>query len=757
MNREALVRKSFSFTGEEFAAFFCPPKDRFSSPYVSPSLWDRARKKLKKTVEGREDFVASPRFSFSAVSRGISLTVAVGCEGAEKQGEGYALWGLVFAPRDPERETLCLLACALLCRKRSLPFVTLKKALFDPMTGSLRLREERRSREELTAFLDGALSRAFRLLQTAYPDEGGLRFPYPSLREGQRELMEECYAALREQRSLMVCAPTGLGKTLSFLYPALKGVEKGRAERVVFLTPKGSTQHQIARAVEQMNGDKLLHRCLVLFARKSACVTGGACQRENCVRSAGCGERLEGALLALFSRYRTLLPQSVAAVAEEFSLCPFYLSRMAARLCDAVIGDYNFVFDPKARMEELTSSEAVLLADEAHNLPDRVSESLSFALTPALCLSLRDFFPQRSPRAEEALLSLERGFEQRKNRLKNGGEPFSLKPPAKTAELCRTLFSALRPLWDGQNEAAGELLYTLRGFDEACRDFHRGYVSYVAEDGALKLVLADPSSQVRDCAERFRSAVYFSATLLPKEYFFSALGGTHRDRFYEAASPFDPARLLICKCNVNTALSHRGESLTALTKLFRAACKGKKRVLAFFPSFEYLERAGKTMAALLPGVTLLCQRRGMSPAERRDFLSRMDRGEENKTLLGFCVLGGLFSEGVELEKERLDGVIVVGTGMPPPSPEKDAASLWYSENGKDGKAYSYALPGFHKVLQAAGRVIRREEDRGFVILCDKRYADGSYDPLFPAHWNEAAVCATPGELSETLRHFEDGE
>ena len=121
------------------------------------------------------------------------------------------------------------------------------------------------------------------------------------------------------------------------------------------------------------------------------------------------------------------------------------------------------------------------------------------------------------------------------------------------------------------------------------------------------------------------------------------------------------------------------------------------------------------------------------------------------------MLGGLFSEGVELERERLDGVIVVGTGMPPPSPEKDAASLWYSENGKDGKAYSYALPGFHKVLQAAGRVIRREEDRGFVILCDKRYADGSYDPLFPAHWNEAVICTTPGELSETLRRFEDGE
>ncbi len=751
------IRKSFSFSGEEFAAFFCPPEDRFCAPSPSAALLQRAQNKFKNAMEGKENFSFSPLVNYRAQSGGIALELDLTCHGAEKQGDSLCLWGLFFAPRDPLREAACRLACAVLCRKRNLHQITLKKALFDPLSGRLSFGEQVLSREELNAFLDAALLRAFRLLQAVCPQEGTLRFPYPSLREGQRELMEECYAALREKRSLMVCAPTGLGKTLSFLYPALKGVEKGRASRVLFLTPKGSTQRQIARAAQTLNSSPRVHRCIVLFARRSACVSGGRCLKENCPLSRGSGERLEGALTALFSRYDCLFPAHLRTVAEEFSLCPFFLSQMAARLCDVVVGDYNFVFDPKARLDTLADGKALLLVDEAHNLPDRVSQSLSFALTPELCQALRERFPQASPRAQEAFALLEQGFARRRKRLSLGGDAFSLRPPVKTAKACRLLFSALRPLWNGEDEEAGELLYALRGFASACQAFERGYVCSVGEDGSLTLCLADPSSHIRQSTEGFLSAVYFSATLLPQEYFFSALGGTQKDRFFEAASPFDPSRLLICKCPVNTTLSHRGESLRPLTKLFAAACKGQSRVLAFFPSFEYLQRAESALGAFLPGVTLLSQRPGMKDEERRAFLARMDQGDGEKTLLGLCVLGGLFAEGVELEHRGLDGVIVVGTGMAPPSPEKEAATLYYTENGRDGKAYSYALPGFHKVLQAAGRVIRKEEDRGFVILCDKRYADGSFDSLFPAHWNEGVVCATPGELSEALRRFRTEE
>lgn len=747
--------RSYAFGGEEFALLFCRTGDHFAQPYLSPSAAERARKKLASRASGRKEAVAGSRLQFEAVREGVSLRLELRCELVEKSESGYCLSYLSSPEGDrPLERAVALLAGALLCRRRQLEALVLQRAVYDPWSGRMGYFRETIGAAELEEYFSRRIQGAFSFLLTLKNAEGQLRFPYASLREGQRELMDECYGCIKEKRNLFVCAPTGMGKTLSFLYPALKAVEKGKAKRVLFVTPKGSTQRQIgecAKLLEKAGGNC---RSVILFARQSRCAHESPCLRGDCSLTAGHEERLLPALQELFSRYRHLDPENITATAREYRVCAFELSLLAARFCQVVVGDYNFVFDEKARLEQFCDGQGILLVDEAHNLPDRVRESRSYGVDPELCGRLRQAFPQVG---EEILSALEAEFAAWRQRGEDGADAMEHRAPDALQEQCRKLRSLLLPRWDREDPEQRELLYTLGGFLKACADFEEGYVSARREDGGVKLCLADPARAIGQSAAQVGTAVYFSATLLPEEYFFSVLGGTPRDRFYQGESPFDPNRLLLCAAPLATTLANRGESLRNLCRYVGVACEKKGRYLMFFPSFEYLQRVEGALKAFCPGIALVSQQSTMSYHRRLEFFRRLEQGDEKKSLLGLCVLGGLFSEGVELKEQSLDGVIVVGTGMAPPSLEREAQCAYYARQDGNGKAFSYLLPGFHKVLQAVGRLIRKEEDRGFALLCDRRYTDGSYAPLYPRHWNEPLVCPTAAHLREILRRFWEGE
>ena len=558
--------------------------------------------------------------------------------------------------------------------------------------------------------------------------------------------MDACYDTIKAKRKLFVCAPTGMGKTLTFLYPALKAVEKARAKRVIFVTPKGSTQAQVQKSAKALCQGAV---SIILPSKQSLCYRS-AKRCEQC--SSG---KLGEALLSLFS-ISQITPAHILKTAKAFLVCPNALARLASQLSDLIICDYNFLFDPKAKLDFFCDKESVLLIDEAHNVPDRVSACLSADISPEDLDRLQMLFtPTETSR--KLIGELKERFESEALAMENGKDNLSSENADYEAELCNKLFIELyyRDIFSEPEKA--ELLYRFKAFYNVNKLFSQGYVKCLLPDGGIKLCLADTSEHVRACCNEFGSAVFFSATLIPEEYYTLALGAAPCDGFIYGTSPFDPENLGLFAFPLNTALSCRGQSMISLCKVIKASTAHRGRYIAFFPSFEYLYSAKTAISSFLKNLKVIVQEKTMSPQARQDFFQALSQGDPNRSVLALCVLGGLFSEGIELPDSSLDGVIIVGSGMIPPSPEREAVCFYYNENDFDGKAFAYTLPGFNKILQAVGRVLRKESDRGIAVLCDRRFADGSFDPLFPDHIPLPKLCQTPNELLSEVRRFYDFE
>ena len=689
------------------------------------------------------EYALSVPLSFSCRLAGLPVEIGFLCPGVQKLGESYSLdWAV--APGDAYAPLEARLAGAALCRSRKLSALTLR--LVQGVGESLRLQEKTYPAQELLGHLNAALENLGGLLLRCDLADRRVRFPYPGLREGQRELMEQAYDALKHRSQLLVCAPTGLGKTLSFLYPALKAVEKGRCSRVIFVTPKGSTQAQVARAARQLG----YGRSLVLGAKQSLCPRGERCLQDRCAQALGHESRLQQALAA-FLTCEELNPDSARRVGQSFGVCPFQLSVRAARLCTVVVGDYNFVFDPKARLDSLADGNCALLVDEAHNLPDRVRESLSVTVGPEQTRAWAELF---GGECREELGALEELWQENRRARENGAPRFVCRYPEILGQRCRDLARRLGPLCPVGDAPRADALATLRRVAALEGEFDTGYVCAYAEDGGVHLYLCHPAHAVSQGVQAFGPAVFFSATLAPREYFAPLLGARENDRYFQAQSPFDPERMLVCTAPLATTLARRQQSLPQLCTLVKAACQRPGRYLCFFPSFEYLQGAEQALARLCPQLKRIGQKPGMGPEQRRDFLRRLSQPTEGQSLVGLCVLGGLFGEGVELEVP-LSGVVVIGTGMPPPSWQQEAAAAYYAHQDMDAQAFSSALPGFHRVLQAVGRLIRRETDAGVAVLCDDRFCEPGLQSLFPAHWQEPVVCENPFQVKTALRRFWD--
>ncbi|MBE6591188.1 MAG: ATP-dependent DNA helicase [Ruminococcaceae bacterium] len=716
----------FSFNAEELI--------RLSSDLIFPTIKPHTHA-MPKADNSFPDAALSCK-----VERGsFVLELTAVCDMVTKTESGYCA-DYVSSPENPLHRLNALVCAAILCRSRKLDSVTVREASFKNKLWSFK--SEGFSASALSEALERRIDILCKLIEKTKLKSKAPVFPHPSLREGQRELMDACYDTIKSKKKLFVCAPTGMGKTLSFLYPALKAVERSRAKRVIFVTPKGSTQAQVQKSAESLCKGVV---SMILPSRQSLCYRSA--QRCECCSSG----KLSAALEMLFDNSR-ITPSHILSAARAFSVCPTALARTASRLCDLIICDYNFLFDPKAKLDYFCDKQSILLIDEAHNLPDRVSACLSSSISPEDISKLKELFPPTSlsaPLTDE----LSRRFEVQARALENGKESISSQSADKEAELCNKIFAAFYTLDLLSHPQKAELLYRFKHFYKTNNTFSQGYVKVITPDGGIRLCLADPSEHIRSCCSQFGSAVFFSATLIPEEYFTLALGADPCDGFIHGTSPFDPDSLGLFAFPLNTSLSCRGQSMIALCKVIKASTSHRGRYIAFFPSFEYLYSAKTAISSFLKNLKVITQEQNMSPQSRAQFFTELSQGDTNRSVLALCVLGGLFSEGIELPDASLDGVIVVGSGMIPPSPEREAVCFYYNENDFDGRSFAYTLPGFNKVLQAIGRVIRKESDRGIAVLCDRHFADGSFDTLFPEHLPELQVCATPNELLARIRKF----
>lgn len=681
-----------------------------------------------------------------------------------------------------------------LCREKGLEQVQTRLTYYCVEDGKLRHVTKTHTVGELQAFYLALLSRiAFRakmLIERrlqALPSAAGVHFPYASVRQGQDIMIRECYRDIRAGKRLFVEAPTGTGKTLSALYPAVRALGEGHIDRIFYLTAKTATGREAYRAAAQLfeAGAKL--RTVILTAREHACRNEAAkqdtaaisrhCNPKDCPYAKGFYERCEAAICEALSTSHGFTRTALLELAEKYRICPYEFQLELSWFCDIIICDYNYAFDPAVYLrryfepEIAAKNKYVFLIDEAHNLADRAAAMYTAELDSETIASLWRSRPETEEKLRGALEKLTvtmHGFRRicrdtlfRDDAGVEHGFDVSRTPMETTFALIREVRQVAEE-WlrahrgDELETAVYGVCAELKHFETVSEYYDDCFLQFIEIEGdsrRLRLLCLDPSHVLSLRLGRAHATVMFSATLTPSDYFADILGGGKNAVRISLPSPFDPARLcLVALPTVSTRYEDRAKSYKKIASAIAATVSGRKgNYLVFFPSYAYMEKVLEIFSKRYAQVPCVVQKRGMTAAERDAFLGTFC--DDGTLRVGFCVLGGSFSEGIDLIGGRLIGTVIVGTGLPAITNERNILRDYYENTRERGYDYAYTYPGMNRVLQAAGRVIRRDEDRGVVVLIDDRFASDRVKPLFPAHWEHLQYAGDTIELAEIVTDF----
>ncbi|MBO6701846.1 MAG: ATP-dependent DNA helicase [Pseudomonadales bacterium] len=594
----------------------------------------------------------------------------------------------------------------------------------------------------------------------------GLSFPYGEFRKGQRDLSVAVFRALHDGGHLVLEAPTGLGKTMGTMYPAVRRLERQEVKRVMYLSAKTQTQQQAKAAVADLRGRGAALRSVVLTARDKVCFSPGEpCHPDHCQYAKGYYDKLPIAIDDILASDRDFTRERVEQLALQHELCPFELGLDLASQCDVIVADYNYVFDPVVylrRFFEQGVKDSIVLIDEAHNLVDRGRQMFSAELDKEDFLGIARLMSESSPAVARAAKSVNRSILNycKPNKLRFdelGHLTDSELPLGIIRSLTRFVAVAEEELRMERSDLGGRRETLLGVYFDALRflrtsewfdDTYIFLINRVARKQRLHLYCVDPSIRLAEVFDRLAASVSFSATLRPSGFFREMMGIPESSKWYRLPSPFPEERLHVSVATfVDTSYRGRESSADELCTLIHDVISGKPgNYLIFFPSYQYLETIQDRFEQKYPAIPLLVQARNMSDEERGDFLSRFDDASET---CGFAVMGGAFSEGIDLKGDRLIGVVVVGVGLPQVGIERDLIRDHFPEHGFE---FAYQYPGMTRVLQTAGRLIRDAKDKGVLCLVDRRYEEDRYLDLLPEYWMPS-ICRNSGDVRENLFRF----
>ncbi len=591
-----------------------------------------------------------------------------------------------------------------------------------------------------------------------------LIFPF-DYREGQKDLAVSVYRTIARKKRLFIQAPTGVGKTLSVLFPALKAMGEGLASRIFYLTARTITRTVAVDALDLLRQQGMELKTVVLTAKEKLCVCEKPeCDPDHCPRAKGHFDRINQAVYELWTTGPDACTREVILEsAERYQVCPFELSLDLAVWVDTLICDYNYVFDPNVSLKRFFADgvreDYLFLIDEAHNLVERGREMYSASLEKEAFLQMKKLLRGKREGLTKALDGCNRYLLTLKRECESGFQilpqvgGFELQLQRLSTELDKYLE---QPVPEEIREQVMEFYFSVWNFLGICDRLDDNYVIYTefSEEGHfwLHLYCVRPAENLRQCLDCGMAAIFFSATLLPVNYYKDLLTGNMEDYAVYAKSPFDPAnRLLLVGTDVSSRYSRRGAAeYERMARYIHETVTVKTgNYLVFAPSYQVMEQVADRCLAY-EDMECIRQESGMTEEEREAFLKEFEK-ERNHSLVGFCVMGGIFSEGIDLTEDRLIGALIIGTGLPQVCREREIVKEYFDKKGMDGFAYAYQYPGMNKVLQAAGRVIRTEADRGMILLMDDRFATISYQRLFPREWEQHAYCqvdSLEGQLQE---------
>lgn len=593
-------------------------------------------------------------------------------------------------------------------------------------------------------------------------------------RASQKELVKNVYLSILRKKKLYLEAPTGVGKTISTMYPSIKALAEGLAEKIFYSTARTITRTAAEDTCRILGKAGLDMLTVTIIAKEKLCILDKPdCNPVLCERAAGHENRINDAVYDLITHEKDIRRETILAYAEKHRVCPFEFSLDVAIWCDMIICDYNYCFDPDVSLKRFfndsNTERYILLADESHNLVERAREMYSAELSKNEILKSASLINKENKKLRSELSSLNRKFLDIKKNCSEELNELEYEDNITFFTKAEKVYEKLLAyVTDQKTDAPDELIdffFKLRSFVMTVEAADDNYVytgKFIGKDFLIKVNCMNPRERMKEYLRYFRSSIFFSATLIPVSYYRNQLSGNEEDYAVYSPSSFDPLkRKILIATDVSAKYSRRNpEEYARFAEYIRKMVSAKTgNYMVFFPSYKVMEeivfilsegeaRNGKFSFGKCDCIV---QMSGMDEKAKEEFLENF-REKPEKSFCGFGVMGGVFSEGIDLKSDRLIGVAIVGTGLPMVGDEREMFRKYYDESNSSGFEYAYLYPGMNKVLQAGGRVIRTSEDRGVILLLDDRFLQKNYRNLFPREWENVTPTYLE-KIDEELNNF----
>ena len=741
----------------------------------------RIHRKLQKGAKG--DYRAEVPLTFTKEYEGFSLTVEGRADGIYTSRKTYVIDEIKGTYTDleemkepvPVHLAQARVYAYIYAHDNDLKKIKVRMRYCHLVSEDIKSFEESYTFEELQTWFDGILAQYYKWAEFIASwrdirDESikGMQFPF-EYRPGQQQLTADVYRSILRKKQLFVRAATGTGKTMSTVFPSVIALSEGLIEKIFYLTAKTVAANVAEEAFSILADKGARIKALRMTSKERICPCEETdCDPSVCKYAKGHFDRVNDVLYEILTSEDMYERNCISAAAERTCVCPYELQKDLEAFTDATICDYNYVFDPAAKMkgyfgdEPGKKPESVFLIDEAHNLVERARDMFSASLFREEFVKFRAMIPEKETKLISACSSCIRALGSMKKEM-NGARL------VKTDISDKLLFSLMRLTTlieeylervedRQQSRKIMDFYFDIKEFTAVCDLVDENYIIYEAirkgGDFELRLFCVNPAANLAKVMDGSRSAVMFSATLIPVNYYKELLSEEEEPYAVYVESPFPKEnRIILSASDVTSIYSKRGtDEYLKFAQYLKTVTESKRgKYMAFFSSYEMLEEVGAIFESIADiGLDIRMQKPDMTEDEKQSFLRAFD--EENSWLIGLCIMGGIFGEGIDLSGDKLIGAIVIGAGLPGVSEERGLLKDYFDENGKDGFKHAYLFPGMNKVQQSAGRVIRTMSDKGVILLLDSRFGKRSYIELFPREWNDVKSC-TLGNVREQLAEF----
>lgn len=636
------------------------------------------------------------------------------------------------------------------CKEHNLSKIDIRLSYYNLNTNEVKSIQKTYELEKLTVFIDDIVEKYIetivlreRFIEIRDKSIKKLEFPFNTYRKGQRELAINCFNTIKHQGILFAQAPTGIGKTISTIFPSIKSLAIGKGQKIIYLTSKTITRVVAEEAYERLIKNGLKIKLVTITAKEKACLNNEVkCNPEDCQYAIDYFSKINDVIKVILKEEEIFSREIIEKYSNLYKVCPFELSLDLTMWSDAIICDYNYAFDPRVRLKRIFEEENyknIILIDEAHNLVNRAREMYSGEIKKSSVLMVSKTLKGKAIKLykicnsiNKELIEIRRELEEKNiNSLYNNVEYKEL-----IKLLRKFLVEADEYLIKNKNsqgyEEVIEFYFEVRKFVALSELYSSKYATILKKDKSelvVKMYCIDPSENLAKIIKHSYATIIFSATLSPIKYYIELLGGDDESYRVRFGSPFNPNNLKTYIYPLDMRYVNRYNNIIELCKIInRFINEEKGNNIIFLPSFEYLKKVYEKYVELYGEDNTIIQQEVLSESEKEIFLSEFKVGGK---ITAFSVVGGMFSEGIDLPGEKLIGAVIIGVGFPMISIENNIIRDYFGNKGFD---YAYTYPGINKVLQSVGRVIRTEEDKGRILLIDSRYNQDKYKNMLPKEW-----------------------